>query len=127
MRLTRRNFLAAAGAATAAPLLLGTTNKSGTPTPVLGTGEHQYEAIHDWGTLPRSLKYGITHGVCEDSQGQIYIHHTVNAASENLDSMVVFDEKGKFVCSWGKQFKGGAHGLSIPKEGSEEFLYLCDY
>ena len=26
-----------------------------------------------------------------------------------------------------RQFKGGAHGLTIRKEGSEEFLYLCDY
>ena len=40
---------------------------------------------------------------------------------------MVFDQKGKFVRSWGKQFKGGAHGLTIRKEGSEEFLYLCDY
>ena len=27
----------------------------------------------------------------------------------------------------GGQFRGGAHGLTIRKEGSEEFLYLCDY
>ena len=40
---------------------------------------------------------------------------------------MVFDQKGKFVRSWGRQFKGGAHGLTIRKEGSEEFLYLCDY
>jgi hypothetical protein len=40
--------------------------------------------------------------------------------------MVVFDKDGKFVKSWGKDFKGGAHGLHIRKEGSQEFLYLCD-
>jgi sugar lactone lactonase YvrE len=40
--------------------------------------------------------------------------------------MVVFDPKGKFVKSWGKDFKGGAHGLHIHKEGKQEFLYLCD-
>jgi DNA-binding beta-propeller fold protein YncE len=40
--------------------------------------------------------------------------------------MVVFDAKGKFIKSWGKEFKGGAHGLHIRKEGSTEFLYLCD-
>jgi hypothetical protein len=50
----------------------------------------------------------------------------VNAASESSDSMVVFDANGKFVKSWGKDFKGGAHGLHIRKEGSTEFLYLCD-
>jgi hypothetical protein len=40
--------------------------------------------------------------------------------------MVVFDQHGKFVRSWGKEFKGGAHGLHILKEGKQEFLYLCD-
>jgi len=39
---------------------------------------------------------------------------------------VVFDAKGKFIKSWGKEFKGGAHGLYIRREGSTEFLYLCD-
>jgi len=92
----------------------------------MGSGEYVYEAFHDWGELPADIKYGNTHGVCEDSQGHIYIHHTVYATSELSDSMVVFDHKGKFVKSWGKEFKGGAHGLYISREGSSEFLYLCD-
>jgi DNA-binding beta-propeller fold protein YncE len=121
---TRRGFLFAVGAG--APLILGAANKSGSAKPVLGSGEYTYEATHDWGDLPPQIKYGNTHGVCEDSHGHIYIHHTVNAASESSDSMVVFDSKGKFVKSWGKEFKGGAHGLHIRKEGSTEFLYLCD-
>lgn len=127
MNLTRRNFMMTAAAAAASPAILGATDKAGTKAPILGDGDHRYEAIHDWGELPRTIKYGNTHGVCEDSQGHIYIHHTVNAKSESTDTMVVFDSKGKFVKSWGRQFKGGAHGLSIQKEGSDEFLYLCDY
>jgi hypothetical protein len=127
MPVTRRSFLVSAAAAAYAPAFAGATDKGGTKTSILGQGEHQYEAIHDWGELPRTIKYGNTHGVCEDSQGNIYIHHTVHATSESLDTMVVFDHKGKFVRSWGRQFKGGAHGLTIRKEGSEEFLYLCDF
>src|ERR1700761_3769307 len=121
---TRRSFLFAVGGG--APLILGAMNKSGSSKPVLGSGAYTYEVTHDWGELPAQIKYGNTHGVCEDSQGRIYIHHTVNAASESSDSMVVFDDKGKFIKSWGKDFKGGAHGLHIRKEGSTEFLYLCD-
>src|SRR5947209_7749803 len=121
---TRRGFLYAVGGG--APLILGAMNKSGSAKPVLGSGEYTYEATHDWGDLPPQIKYGNTHGVCEDSHGHIYIHHTVNAASESSDSMVVFDSKGRFIKSWGKEFKGGAHGLHIRKEGSTEFLYLCD-
>ncbi len=109
-----------------APAILRATDKAGTKLPVLGSGNHTYEAIHDWGELPAGLQYGNTHGVVEDSQGRIYVHHTGWATSEIPDSMVVFDDKGKFIKSWGKEFKGGAHGLHIQKEGSTEFLYLCD-
>src|SRR5262249_25812512 len=121
---SRRRFLQTAAAVT--PAILRADDKAGARLPVVGSGAHTYEVHHDWGELPASIKYGNTHGVVEDSQGRIYVHHTVNATSESSDSMVVFDEKGKFIKSWGKEFKGGAHGLHIRKEGSTEFLYLCD-
>jgi sugar lactone lactonase YvrE len=121
---SRRGFLFAVGGG--APLILGAADKADSKKPVLGEGAHTYEVTHDWGELPAGIKYGNTHGVCEDSQGRIYVHHTVNAASESSDSMVVYDAEGKFIKSWGKEFKGGAHGLHIRKEGSTEFLYLCD-
>ncbi|HEV8129948.1 MAG TPA: hypothetical protein VGQ81_01750 [Acidobacteriota bacterium] len=112
------------GTKSAGIAILGATNKSGSARPVLGSGEYTYEAIHDWGELPRTIKYGNTHGVCVDRQGYVYVHHTVHSTSES--TMVIFDPDGKFVKSWGREFKGGAHGLLIRKEGSEEFLYLCD-
>jgi len=121
--MSRRNVLKAAALA---PAILGAQDKSGNKLPIVGSGDHTYEVHHDWGELPKGLAYGNTHGVVEDSQGRIYVHHTVHATSESSDSMVVFDDKGKFIKSWGKDFKGGAHGLHIRKEGSTEFLYLCD-
>lgn len=123
---SRRSFLAGIGTGLGAPLILGAANKSGSKKPVVGEGDHTYEVTHDWGELPADIRYGNTHGVCEDSRGHIYVHHTVNETSEKADSMVVFDHKGKFVKSWGKDFKGGAHGLHIRREGKNEFLYLCD-
>src|SRR5260370_18061452 len=123
---TRRTFMQTAGAAVSAPMILGAANKSGSAKPILGEGDHKYEVTHDWGELPASIQYGNTHGVCEDSQGHIYVHHTVNAASESHDTMVIFDAKGKFVRSWGKDFMGGAHRLHIHKEGKDEFLSLSD-
>jgi sugar lactone lactonase YvrE len=118
---TRRQFLAAS----AAPAVFA-SGKSGSRLPVTGSGEHQYEVHHDWGELPARIAYGNTHGVCVDSQGFVYVHHTVNAASQSDDTVVVFDPRGRFVRSWGGEFKGGAHGLAIRREGSEEFLYFCD-
>jgi hypothetical protein len=126
MVLSRREFLAQVGTGFVAPLILGVTNKSGSNKPVIGSGDHIYEVTHEWGELPADIQYGNTHGVCEDSQGHIYIHHTVYSTSEKPDSMVVFDSQGKFVKSWGKEFRGGAHGLFIRKEDGIEFLYLCD-
>ena len=39
---------------------------------------------------------------------------------------MVFDAEGKFIKSWGREFKGGAHGLHLSREGQAEFFYLCD-
>jgi len=76
MQVTRRSFLVTAAAAAYAPVFLRATDKAGSKAPILGQGEHQYEAIHDWGELPRTIKYGNTHGVCEDSQGNICLLYT---------------------------------------------------
>lgn len=123
---SRRAFITRFATGLSAPLILRAQNKSGSQKPILGSGEHVYEVTHDWGDLPPDIRYGNTHGVCEDSQGHIYIHHTVADSSEKPDTMVVFDSQGKFVKSWGKQFRGGAHGLTIRRESRTEFLYLCD-
>ena len=121
MKPSRREFM---GMMAASPILLGMQDKAGTKAPVLGAGQHRFEAIHDWGTLPPQIKWGNTHGVVEDSQGNIYVHHTVHATSDSADTVVVFDATGKFVRSWGKEYRGVAHGFKIRKEGSSEFLYL---
>jgi hypothetical protein len=121
MKTSRREFL---GAVAASPILLGMQDKAGSKAPIMGAGAYTYEATHDWGVLPPQIKYGNTHGVVEDSQGHIYVHHTVHATSESADTVVVFDRMGKFVRSWGKEYRGVAHGLWIRKEGRDEFLYL---
>jgi hypothetical protein len=127
--LNRRKFIKQAAIATAvgavAPYVLA-SDKSGSRLPVLGSGDHQYEAIHDWGELPAGHVYGNTHGVTVDSQGLIYIKHTVGKGATCDDAIVVYDADGKFIKSWGKQYKGGAHGLHLNREGKEEFFYLCD-
>jgi hypothetical protein len=128
-RLTRRRFVQSASlllAAAAAPTILRAEDKSGSRNPVVGSGANTYECIHDWGELPNDIKYGNTHGVCEDSQGRIFIKHTVGQGSPKNDAIVVFDDSGKFIRSWGAEYKGGAHGLHLSREGTDEFLYLAD-
>lgn len=127
---TRRSFLKAgatlsAALVTGAPFVRG-EDKAGVRIPRVGAGGHQYEVLHDWGELLNGIVYGNTHGVAEDSQGRIYIKHTVHQSSQVADAVVVFDAEGKFIKSWGADFKGGAHGMHLVKEGGSEFFYLCD-
>jgi hypothetical protein len=122
---TRRNFLRVTAAGTV-PFFIKAANKSGSRLPVIGEGEQQYEWIEGWGELPSNIRYGNCHAIAEDSHGNIYVLHTVHKDSKSDDSLVVFDPKGKFVRSWGWQFKLGAHGLHLHREGNAEYLYISD-
>lgn len=127
--VTRREFVAAAAATTAAVALdasfVRAADKSGSRLPILGSGAHTYEATHNWGTLPSHIHWGDTHGVVFDEAGLIYFTHQ-SVAQDPMDAIAVFDKEGKFVRSFGKEFHRGGHGLAIRKEGKEEFLYVCD-
>lgn len=128
-KITRRQVLQAAAAT---PLLGGLAKSAMASTKVLqqlprtGTGAFTFEVMHDWLVPPSNIMWGDTHGLAEDSQGRIYVAHTVNGSSVSSDAVLVFDRDGKFIKSWGADFRGGAHGLDVRKEGSDEFLYHCD-
>ncbi len=122
-KISRRALLERAALA---GLAAGNTNGRPGPEVVMGSGEHRYEAIHDWLVPPPHIVWGDTHGVAQDSQGRIYIAHTVHPTSPCGDAIVVFDRHGKFLASWGERFRGGAHGLDLRKEGRTEYLYHCD-
>jgi hypothetical protein len=125
--MRRRDFLtktAAAGAALAAgPLFLNAADKAGSKNAVIGEGEYRYECLHNWGELPASIQWQTTHGVAVDAEGLIYLTHQ-GYGKDVMDTVVVFDPKGKFVRSFGKQWHGGGHGIDVRKDGGEEFLYL---
>lgn len=126
---TRRTLLKAAGAAAASAALpspfVHADDKSGEKLPVLGTGEHTYEAHHGWGQLPASVMWGETHGVAVDREGLIYIKHAAYTP-EAMDAIVVFDAEGRCVRSFGKEYHGGGHGIDIRLENGQEWLYLSD-
>jgi len=129
-RTSRRSFMKTAGAvalaSVAAPRIILASNKSGKDPIIVGDGDYKYEVIHDWAQVPSDIVFGNTHGVVQDSQGLIHIKHTVHATSPKADAVCVFDPEGKFVRSWGAEYKGGAHGLHFSPEKEGDFLYLCD-
>src|SRR5205085_8372872 len=88
---------------------------------VIGIGKHTYEVQDDWAKLPDGKKFGNTHGVCETADGRIFIH----SPSPTGDAVVEYDPDGKFIRSWGEEFKQGAHGMQLRVENGEEFLYFA--
>src|SRR5262249_45145593 len=115
--MRRRDFLKQSTALTAL-LASGTApavraeDKSGTKNVVTGTGEHKYECIHNWGELPSAIKWQTTHGVAVDAAGLVYVTHQGHG-KDVMDTVVVFDPKGKYVRSFGKEWHGGGHGIDI--------------
>src|SRR4051812_35228161 len=106
------------------PAVLGADDKAGTKNPVIGEGEHRYECLHNWGELPSSIKWQTTHGVAVDSAGLVYVTHQ-GYGKDVMDTVVVFDDQGKYVRSFGKEWHGGGHGIDVRKDGGDEFLYLA--
>ena len=138
---SRRRFIQGVGAAAvgtiAAPMITGCSESHSVPTArraveiptagpgsVQGEGEHKYEWVHDWLTIPESVKLGNCHGVQQDSQGRIFIHHT-GQANTGTPCMLVCDTDGRVMKMWGKEYEGGAHGLQLRKEDGTEYLYLA--
>lgn len=127
---TRRTFLRQMAAATTISVMpspfIRASDQTGARLPVVGAGEHTYECVHDWLLPPSDLVWGDTHGLCQDAEGFIYVAHTVHPSSMRPEAIVVFDAAGKFVRAFGEEFRGGAHGLSLRREGGTEYLYHCD-
>ena len=128
--LTRRQFVTRATLALSAAALplprLRAADKSGRRLPITGQDAHTYEVVHDWLQPPAGLVWGDTHGLAQDANGFIYVAHTVHRSSMRADAVAVFDDKGRFVRSFGPEYRGGAHGLDLRREGTDEFLYHSD-
>jgi hypothetical protein len=123
--MNRREFIATSAVVASGPILMGMTRKADDPNPVIGSGEHKYQCFHNWGELPNDYVWQTTHNVALDAEGLVYITHQ-GVGNKQMDTVLVFDPKGKFVRSFGKDWHGGGHGVEIRKEGNEEFIYLSN-
>jgi len=86
---------------------------------ILGPAGHRYRWVPDWLQLPDGMELGNTHGcVAVDSQGRIFF----NTDSEN--AVVIVAPDGTVESTWGKEWAGGLHGMTIVQEEKGEFVYL---
>ncbi len=82
------------------------------PKPVvLGEGSHRYRWVPDWGRLDGGRELGNTHGcMVVDGAGRIL------ANTDTDQAIVMFSADGSFLGSFGKDWRGGLHGMSLRKE-----------
>ena len=88
---------------------------------ILGHGDYQYKIVRDWSTLDK-LKYPLLncHEMVMDSRGRL-----IMIGDHPQNNVLVFDKSGKLLDYWGTSYPGG-HGLTLSKEGEEDFLFLTD-
>lgn len=123
--IRRRRFIATAAATAAcAPALI--TAKRTAAQDVTGQGDFQYKVKHAWPELPSKFTWQTTHNVAVDKANRLYVIHEGVAGTEH-PSIFVFDDEGRYIRSFGKQFQGGGHGIEVREENGEEFLYVAAY
>jgi DNA-binding beta-propeller fold protein YncE len=65
-------------------------------------------------TMPDGWKFGRVSSVTVDQKGEVYVFHR----GKRADPIVVFDGKGKYLRSWGRDMFGNAHGMRCDKDGN---------
>jgi DNA-binding beta-propeller fold protein YncE len=119
MALKRRHFLTGAASLGASLSLSGPGALAQAPV-TLGEGTHRYEWVKSWGPLPSSADYGNTHGgIVIDETERVYLN------TDTTQAVLMFDTDGRFLSSWGQEFAGGLHGMTLVRDcGGEQQLYL---
>ncbi|MDN3546981.1 twin-arginine translocation signal domain-containing protein [Mucilaginibacter aquaedulcis] len=127
MEKSRRNFIKnsaiASAAVVAAPAKsFAILHKDIQPDDhTIGQGGYTYKADKGWAKISvNSNPLANCHEMVQDSKGRLIMlgDHTHN-------NILIFDKSGKLLDYWGTSLPGG-HGLSISKEGGEDFLLLTD-
>ncbi len=65
-------------------------------------------------TMPKGWYFGRVSAVAADPAGRVYVFQR----GEVADPIVVFDEKGKYLRSWGRGMFGNEHGLRLDRNNN---------
>jgi len=90
------------------------------PELIVGVEGARFAWSSNWAKLPEAKPFGNTHGgIALDSKGRVYVNTDTESA------VMVFEPDGSFVKAWGKEFRGGAHGMQILGQPGAEVLILA--
>ncbi len=82
----------------------------------------KYDWIENWARIPATrsgAENGRTHGVVASVTGDILVFNQARPG------ILRFNPEGRLVNAWGDRF-GGAHGMTLVREGGQEYLWLTD-
>ena len=71
-----------------------------------------YDPDPDWPRLPEGRYFAEVSAVTTDADGNVYVFH------RGRDPIMVFNNDGAFLRSWGEGIFGSAHGLRADQEGN---------
>ena len=75
-----------------------------------GKGAYRYAVQENWWKLPAGWSFGWVPGVACDSQDRVFVY------SRSEHPLIVFDQDGHFLESWGEDVLKDAHGIYIDAE-----------
>ena len=63
---------------------------------IVGSGNYRYELAEGWGRLPYGYEWNQAADVSTDSQDRVYVFN------RSAHPVMVFDNDGRFLYSWGE-------------------------
>ncbi|MBL8754908.1 MAG: hypothetical protein JNK15_16505 [Planctomycetes bacterium] len=91
-------------------------------TTLLGAKEHTYRWVPGFARLADGKEFGNMHGcLVVDRAGNVLCN------TDTEHAVIVFSPEGKVLRSWGKDFRGGLHGMCLREEDGKEVLYLAHH
>jgi len=124
---SRRNFIVNTGLASAAvaatPIKsFAIMKKDRQPEDqVIGQGGFTYKVDKNWAKISANSNPLLDcHEMVQDSKGRL-----IMLGDNTQNNILIFDKSGRLLDYWGSAWPGG-HGLSISKEGGEDFLLITD-
>lgn len=118
--MNRRRFLKHAGF-TAGAMAIAHDMLAKSQDPIYGHNGLRYRMNKNWGTLnPDKHPVNDCHEMVQDRKGRIIL-----LTNETKNNILIYNKSGKLKGSWGHEFPG-AHGLTLQRAGSEEYLFITD-